>query len=161
MPRTRWSRASTALLVVSAVMLVSCVEARRDAAGEITEAGRISVFDMQVGDCFDDPREGSIESVPAVPCGEPHDNEVYALPHFPAGQGEPYPSDEMLRGYADEACREGFADYVGVVPEESVFTFTGYLPGPDTWVDGDREIVCFLYHPDLEKLEGSMRGVAR
>ncbi len=62
-------------------------DAQRDEpGGEVTEASDADVFSVQVGDCIvssklDDADQ--VESVPVVPCSEPHDAEVYAETELP------------------------------------------------------------------------------
>ncbi|MBW3666551.1 MAG: septum formation family protein [Actinobacteria bacterium] len=154
------NRSTVVTLMV--LVLAACGGATRSEGGAITEEGRVSALDVEVGDCFDDPDDfGAITSVEAIPCDQLHDNEVFALPQHPAGPSEPYPGDDALNSYAEEACVEAFADYVGIPYEESVFPLGTISPGADTWEDGDREIICILYDPGLEKLEGSMRGAER
>ena len=41
--------------------------------------GQGNVFDMAVGECFQDPTSLEFTDVEKVSCSEPHDNEVYAL----------------------------------------------------------------------------------
>ena len=71
------------------------LQADRDDDGAIVEAGNVSAFQIRVGDCFDDAGifgegDATVSDVPALPCAEPHDNEVYAvfdvnLAKFPEG----------------------------------------------------------------------------
>ncbi|HET9497707.1 MAG TPA: septum formation family protein [Candidatus Limnocylindria bacterium] len=125
----------------------------------LAACGSASVFDLTVGDCFDDPPEsGEISSVTAVDCAEPHDNEVYALFDYD-GSGE-YPGEGTLSTAADEGCRDRFDAYVGTPYLESEVYYTHLIPTEESWGDGDREIVCVLYIPD-EKIEGSLEGSGR
>lgn len=59
--------------------------ARRNDAGEITEAGAVSAFEVRVGDCFDDGafENTEVQELPAIPCSQPHDNEIYATFDIP------------------------------------------------------------------------------
>jgi hypothetical protein len=63
-----------------AAIVVGWNVAERNAYGEITEAGSLDAFQLQVGDCYNDQStyETEVTRVPGVPCYEPHDNEVYA-----------------------------------------------------------------------------------
>jgi hypothetical protein len=123
-----------------------------------TACGSASVFDLSVGDCFDDPVSGSeVSSVDAVDCAEPHDNEVYALYDY---DGDEYPGEEAMSAAADEGCEARFEDYVGIGYFESELYYTHLTPTQESWDEGDREVVCVLYEPEA-KLEGSMEGAAR
>lgn len=135
-------------------------DADRDGSGELVSAGDLDVMALQVGDCFDDPEELDevVFDVAAVPCAEPHDNEVYSLVPITAF-GPAYPGDTALQDFSYEACTaEPFSQYVGSDYFDSaleVFTFT---PTEESWDDGDREVVCVLFKLDLSKSIGTARG---
>lgn len=118
-----------------------------------------NVFSLEVGDCFDDPSDtsGEISDVPIVECSEPHDNEVFAVFDIP---GDDFPGQSEVQEQADDGCLDRFADYVGIDYAESRFIQTSLYPTEGSWDGGDREVICFLYDIDLEKLEGSMAGSA-
>ena len=119
-----------------------------------------SVFDLGVGDCFDDQDLGSevINEVPIVECSEPHDNEVY----FEYSMTEAsYPGREGALNAADERCFDQFAGYVGIDYFESELEIFSIVPTQESWDDGDRTVLCALYALDFSKLTGSMRGAAR
>ena len=157
--RARWRAILLAVLV--AVISVGC-SAARDETGAVTEEGRVSALEVQVGDCFNDPEDFSaVVALETVPCQQPHDNEIFALPQYPAGPDEDYPGDEAMNSFAEEACLEAFEGYVGIPYDDSVFIYGTISPRADTWAGGDREIICILYDPDLQKLEGSTQGSRR
>ena len=65
-----------------AYLVNSFMAADRDSTGAIVSAGNVDAFQMRVGDCFNDGStfgDDSVDSVPGVPCADPHDNEVYAV----------------------------------------------------------------------------------
>jgi hypothetical protein len=120
--------------------------------------GRIvtDVFDLGVGDCFNDPDfTGEIDEVDGVPCSQPHDNEVFATIDHP-GSGA-YPGESEILSFASEQCEgEVFRQYVGVDYLDSRFFVDALYPTEGSWRFGDRTIVCFLY--DREPTSGSARG---
>lgn len=123
-----------------------------------------NVFSLEVGDCFNDPDAGfeEVTDVEIVECSENHDNEVYALSDYPAGDDAPYPGLSALEAHADEFCFDEFEGYVGAAYVDSRLDFGYFYPLPDGWEDeGDREITCFLYDLDLIDLTGSMKGSGR
>jgi Septum formation len=121
--------------------------------------GTASVFDLTVGDCFDDPSEsGEISSVSAIDCAQPHDNEVFALYDYD-GSGD-YPGEGTLTTAADDGCIDRFDAYVGTPYLDSEVFSTHLIPTEESWGTGDREIVCVLYIPN-EKIEGSLEGSGR
>jgi hypothetical protein len=123
----------------------------------VSACGTASVFELEVGDCFDDPPSGEVSSVSAVDCAQPHDNEVYALYDY---DGDSYPGEEAMSSAADEGCESRFEDFVGIAYLQSDLFYTHLTPTQESWDDGDREVVCVIYEPG-EKLTGSMEGAAR
>ncbi|MGF1668764.1 MAG: septum formation family protein [Acidimicrobiia bacterium] len=118
-----------------------------------------SVFEMEVGMCFNGSIDGST-TVETVECTEPHESEVYAL--FDYTETDVYPGETAMAEYASDVCLPAFEGYVGVSYEESeIYASTGY-PSVDTWDDGDREIVCSLNDEAVgTTLVGSMSGANR
>lgn len=136
------------------------VEAVTAAQGQIDILSRpkVSVLDLAVGDCGDwtyvDRR-----SVFAASCSDPHGLEVYALAAFSAGSQDEYPGDDAVEEFSGEACFDAFneqfdaynehyvdADYGNPSGDATipVLTFSPIGPTSQSWLDGDRKIVCVL-----------------
>lgn len=165
-PGTR-SGAPIALIVGSLVLLGAGVAAfLAFAGGEDSEemSGDVSVHSMEVGMCWNDPAAiefGSLEvlEVDAVPCSEPHDNEVYALAEYPASDDAAYPGDAAIQQASFDLCRAAFEPFTGVPYEMSLLDIFYIFPTLETWLEGDREIVCSLYRIDAAPMTGSQSGV--
>jgi hypothetical protein len=119
-----------------------------------------NVFDLAVGDCFDDGdiAVGGVEEVgqvPMVECTEPHDNEVYAVLTV---DGDRFPGDVAIQGQANDMCLDAFEGFVGLDYQTSVLDFGWLIPTADTWEAGDRVIACFIYRMDFEKVTGTLEG---
>lgn len=132
----------------------------RDSSGAIVDAGDVDAFDIRLGDCFNDTAAGSanveITSVSGIPCGEPHDNEVFALVNLTQSA---FPGEEAIERLAFEVCLEKFETFVGRDYESSSLDIFPIYPTRESWNDlDDREVVCALYDLELKKLAGSMRG---
>jgi hypothetical protein len=84
-----------------------------------------SVFDLQVGQCYNTPTETDVDEVNVVDCAEPHQYEIYALPRHPAGPDDEYPGDDVINEFGDDECLgDTFEQYVGVSYESSeLFAF--------------------------------------
>ncbi|MGH2462119.1 MAG: septum formation family protein [Candidatus Limnocylindria bacterium] len=145
-----------ALVVVGGSVLFA---ARRDDSGEITDAGTLSVFDLQVGDCFD-AEMGEISEVQAIPCAEPHVYEVYSVVEYPAGE-LPSAIDENYTQWEMDTCVGRFEDYVGIDFDFSDFYFSTLTPSDQSWAEGDRALMCFLHNSTESPLTGSAQGSAR
>ena len=131
--------------------------AERNADGEITSAGAVSAFEMRVGDCFDDEafEVSEVSEVPAVPCGDPHDNEVYSTFDIDGA----WPGEARVEELAFEGCYDRFTRVIGKSYEESVLDYTAMYPSAASWKQlDDREVICVAYHMDFDKLTGSVIG---
>jgi hypothetical protein len=146
-------------LVVAAIAVGynMVTSADRDSTGAIVDAGSVDAFNMNVGDCFDDPTSSfgdEISSLPGVPCADPHDNEVYALVDVTM---EEYPGDDAMWEHANDECLKRFESFVGLEYESSALDIYTMYPSPESWKQNDREVVCALYDMNAEKLMGSMQ----
>lgn len=149
------------LMLLLALLVAGCGNGvERDESGAIVGEGALSPFELEVGDCFNDPEGGEelIDRVAAVPCSAPHDNEVFHLADYPAGAEAPFPGQEELDRFAAQQCEAAFGSYVGVAYASSRFVMAPVQPTEESWAEGDRELICILFDPDLNKLEGSRRG---
>jgi len=134
---------SISLVVVLAFVAAAC--------------GGGNVFDLSVGTCFNDEdlTETEVTDVPIVECADPHDNEVYYL--FDMADGV-FPGIDQVRTTALDGCIAAFDGYVGLDYQSSELVATFLAPSSGSWdQQNDREVVCFLFQIDLEKLTGSMR----
>jgi hypothetical protein len=152
---------------ITAVVVLALVAAAcggdglaRDADGAIIEAGDISVFDLREGDCFENPQDAStqVATVRAVPCTEPHDNEIYLAFDLPDGD---YPGVSAIDEASDPRCLAAFTSFVAVDYFESDLEFFSLTPTPESWDADDRTVYCALHADDRSKLTGSMRGTGR
>lgn len=116
-----------------------------------------NVFELAVGDCFDDTSSADTElsDVPIVDCTEPHDNEVFFT--FELADGD-FPGDDAILTEAESRCLPAFEDYVGRDYASSELDIFPITPTSGSWDNGDREVICALYDLELEKLTGSMQG---
>jgi len=165
----RLHRSIPALLLVSSVILLGgCStitnliggdQAVRDGdSGEVTESGKADAFTIKIGDCFDDQDAETITDVPAVPCADAHDNEVYHDLTLPAGD---YPGDSAITDAAETGCGEAFSSFIGIAYEESTLEYSYITPTRESWEGADdRLISCIAYDP-AGKVSGSLAGAAR
>ena len=136
--------------MVSTMRLVSIlVIAALAAAG----CGENNVLDLATGDCFNDPPAGTTEiaNVDLVDCADPHDNEVFHVFEIETiGTQSEY----------EAACVEAFAAYVGIEYLESEIFVGNISPTPDSFSQGDRDVVCIGFLLD-EQLTGSIKDSGR
>jgi hypothetical protein len=121
-----------------------------------------NVFDLEVGDCFNDGDLGEgateVDNLPIVDCEELHDNEVFAT--FDMTEAS-YPGDETTQQIAFEGCIDRFDAWIGLPYEDSALDVTYLYPTQQTWDDGDREIVCAVYRLDGIQVTGTLEGSAQ
>ena len=144
----------TLALVASAC---SAGEPARDSTGAIIEVGNASVFALQVGDCFDDDPSfaETVTEVAAVPCTQPHDNEIY---YEYSMTNAAYPGDDAALDAGAFRCLDEFDGFVGIDYLDSELDLFPITPTAESWAEGDRVVYCALYALDLRKLAGSMQG---
>lgn len=141
------ARARATLLVTGVLALTGC----SFFDGDTSEA--LSVFDLEPGHCILAPEDVTVEltELTGVPCEEPHELEVYARSEFPeptgaeSDAGSSFPGDAALKDFADGACAEEFASYVGVDYRDSALFFTYLVPSARSWqAESDRTVVCLV-----------------
>jgi len=162
---TSSSLRSLALVGILAVTLSGCsviesifpAQAERDEeTQEVESAGEADVFTMAVGDCLNDQEADVVESVPAVPCSEPHDFEAYYSFDL---VGDEYPGEEQIYTDADQGCYDAFASFAGIAYEDSALDFSYFYPTEESWANSDREIMCLIF--DAAQSTGTLAGAAR
>ena len=134
-------------------------EAVRDDDGVMLHGGDVGVNALRVGDCFDDDGASTdvaeVVAVNAVPCSEPHDNEVFYLGALAEAD---YPGEDLVDSQVLAECLMVFDAFAGVPFEESMLDIARIFPSEANWSDNDRGYVCIVYDVSRAKLEGSMRG---
>lgn len=100
--------------------------------------------------------QADLTSIEVVPCTTSHSQEVYAL--VKDSGGSTYPTATKLNAFANAACLDHFAAYVGVPYQQSKLYFTYLLPSVRSWADGDRTVVCVaetVGTPLIKSIKGS------
>lgn len=150
----------TALIALTGCSLLGGAdEPERDESGDVTEASDADAFSIRVGDCLEtlDWSAEGFSTVPVIPCAEEHESEIYAAVDLPDGD---YPGDDSVATQADDYCYGQFEGFVGVAWEDSAFDY-GYLsPSPESWEQGDREVLCMIMDP-AGLTTGSLSGAGR
>ena len=157
MYRPRSATLGFAALALTIIVTGCSAGPDRDDTGVITESGELDAFSIKAGDCLDNPTEDGeeFESVAAVPCIEPHDMEAYALFDLPDGD---LPADAALGDLAAEGCLDAFKKYVGIDYQDSIYEVFWFNPTPESWEQGDQEIVCLARDPNEDKLTAGVKG---
>ena len=159
----RWVRfAGIGAVALGSVLYGALTEVQRDESGEIVGSGTVGVFDSRVGDCLLEPLgDEDIFEFEAVPCGDPHHLEVYALVDHPGASSAGYPGESSLVDWGTEQCYQRFEGYVGAsweaTPDLDYFIV---YPIEEAWSDGGRRLSCSVVaFVEGDELTGSMSGV--
>ena len=120
-----------------------------------------SVFDLSVGDCFNDQQDLTVvevTSVATVDCAEPHDNEIY----FEYSMTDAvFPGNDAAMDSGILRCLDEFDAFVGIAYDVSALELFPITPTSLSWAEGDRVVFCAIYALNLSKLEGTVRGSRR
>lgn len=147
---------------VRAVALLAGTALLAACAGSDDGATKVSVFDLEVGDCIRAAAEVSAEvkNVERVACEVGHELELYSEVAFTTATGDTgaFPGDAALVTFADGVCAQGFEQYVGVDYRDSALYFTYLLPSARGWDQGpDNSVLCFVTTTG-EQLTATARG---
>jgi|SRR5829696_3838764 len=154
--RSRW--VWSALLTVVPVVAIGCAPDRNEETGELAESAEVDVFDLEVGDCLADfQQQTAFSSIKAVPCSEPHSDEIYASGSIPDGE---YPGAMAIEAAADDICRAEYEAFVGLPYDDSVLDISYLTPTERSWGRGDRTVLCTIFDP-AEEVIGTLRGAER
>ncbi|MET0863877.1 MAG: septum formation family protein [Nakamurella sp.] len=148
----RRSRSAASVFIVAGLLgaLSGCSWVSGMFADDGPPQESVSVFDVSVGQCFAGQQkpETELATLEALPCTEPHRQEAYAIVEYqpPTGvEGDAFPGNAALASWADAACAEQFADYVGISYLDSSLFFTYLLPSALGWEQSkDRSVICFV-----------------
>jgi hypothetical protein len=132
------------LIVVIVVATAFSGGATRGANGQISHSGKLNVFSLAVGDCFDNPTsQQDIASVTAVPCAEPHNAQVFATFDLP-GSDSNYPGN--LTQLASNGCNAQ-QDHLNQALVTDSMSIRFIYPVPDAWKTGERTVTCLVVTP--------------
>ncbi|MEG9227128.1 septum formation family protein [Aeromicrobium sp. Sec7.5] len=155
-------------IAVAGLILSACsdttTETERDESGEVTERNDdASVFEIQVGDCYNFPDDSAtsseVETLSAVPCADPHQAEAY---HEVELEGDEFPGTPAVEEQADAECLAEFETFVGAAYDTSTLEFTYLAPTEASWDQlDDRLVSCLIVDPANPEVTGSLEGAAR
>lgn len=160
---SRWVLSS--LVVLSLVATAGCTQAAdedqttRDESGEVVEGGEVGAFRLQIGDCIAADAVGEVESLPVVPCSEPHVSELYHSFELPDSE---YPGDDVVEEMAGQGCIAEFEGFVRAPYETSIYDISYFVPTEVIWEGlDDRTVLCGVYLVDGSTSVGSAAGIGQ
>jgi hypothetical protein len=170
-PRARRRRAWwVAGAAVVALAVLGAVAAILLSSGGAPDPERVSMAGLVTGDCLLTPSEYAESTsrqlmfwqshydqptFDVAPCERAHGAEVYFIGDaWPADAA--YPGDAAVSTEFDASCEREFQASAGVPPDRAGFGVSGWVPGADSWAQGDREIICLAYDATGEDLQGTV-----
>ena len=142
------------LAIAGGVVYAIATDADRNASGQITSGGRVSVTDLKVGDCVNDIEEDKqVLSLPAVPCAQPHDAEVFAIFEL---TGSTFPGEAEVVSQVEPKCSDRLEQYAPAALNDPSIELYYFAPNETSWRRGDREVVCIAVDQTKQRT-GSLR----
>ena len=128
------------------LMAVACSGGSTQHTSVGSHGHNVSVFRLKKGDCVVPPTtvKAEISQVEVVPCTTAHTQEVFGMADY---KSDTYPGPSALKSFADGACLQQYAGYVGVDYRDSSLFYTYLLPSARSWnsdVLNDRRVVCLV-----------------
>lgn len=112
---------------------------------------------ISVGDCIVVPEESSVGELRRVPCDTRHGGEVFAVVDHP-GPLSAYP-DDAFAAFAAERCGPAFEAWTGTaLDEQDQLRVQWFWPTWEGWVEGDRQVICYLVQADGANMYSSYRS---
>ncbi len=150
-------------LIVAGPQIAQQLRTIGERYGSPAPSGTVSVYDLDPGDCFDEPSTAAdtVDRLVARDCAEPHGAEVVSIEQVPGGPFATFPGEDVVTRTADGVCTTAFSTYVGVTPERSDFDITYYTVTEAGWAEGDRSFDCIAVPDDGSTTSGSIRGTNR
>lgn len=147
---------------IPAIVIVLAVgyfaSARRDAQGNVENAGTMAVTELRAGDCFNSGDETTISEVDAVPCTQAHEYQVF---HVQDHATASYPTTAEFSAIFDSVCLMPFEAFVGMAYVSSELYADMITPSESSFDDGDREYMCILFDLEDTELTSTMEGASR
>lgn len=142
------------LAVGIGVAIAIATDADRDSSGQLTGSGRVSISDLQPGDCVNNIQEDRlVTKVDAVPCSQLHSGEVFAVFDL---TGSTFPGESNTNDQAEQGCLDRLDDYAPDAVNDDSLDLFYFAPNANSWGRGDREVVCLALDPNKQRT-GSLR----
>jgi len=118
---------------------------KQPSAAGVAKPGRINIFALRVGDCFQNPPPSQsavgVTDVSVVPCTTAHNAQVFA--QFDATNAR-YPGSATLVKEAQTGCQSRISANVNRSKITRTMTLRFLYPEPQSWANGRRLITCLI-----------------
>jgi Septum formation len=144
---------TSAVAVAAAAVTVAIAVQRPRQAHAAAHALRDTVFRLSPGQCFDSLPNG-IAGAHAVPCGQPHDGEIYG--DFRVA-GRRWPGAAALGEQARRGCQSRLSGYLNPQLATAGLAESYAYPNEGAWAAGVHSVICEIRNTQ-GKLTGSVRA---
>lgn len=144
---------SIAVAVAAAALIVVIVAQRPRQAHVAARPLRATVFRLHPGQCFNSLPNG-IGGAHAVPCGQPHDGEIYG--DFRVA-GRDWPGTAVLGEQAWRDCQSRLSGYLNPQLATTGLAESYAYPNEGAWAAGVHSVICEI-RSTQGKLTGSLRA---
>jgi hypothetical protein len=128
--------------------------ADRDSSGQITSEGPVTSTELAEGDCVNGLKESQqVFSLPAVPCAQPHEGEVFAVFDISAPD---WPGETAVIQQAEKGCNDRLPSYAPAAADDPSLELFYLHPTKESWGQGDRLVTCMATDPAKQRT-GSLR----
>ncbi len=116
-----------------------------------------NAFELEPGQCLDEPSSAEVADVELVHCAEPHDLEIYRIAELTERSVDAVAID------ADsfDLCLESFDGFVGRPYADSELDIYYLMPSEGSWASGDRQLVCAVYDLGGAQITGTAENIRR
>ena len=116
-----------------------------------------NAFDLETGQCLDEPESDEVVNVEVVECADPHDLEIYQVSDLADQDFD----EAAIDSQSFDVCLENFDGFIGTPYLDSEFEIYYLIPSEESWAEGDREVVCAVYDLTNDKTSGSAKDSGR
>jgi hypothetical protein len=137
------------LAILAVVGANTSTATRSSATGVITHRGRMNVFSLKIGDCFDNPAGAkTVHTVTAIPCDQPHNAQIYGKFKL-SGSDLSYPGAAAVAQLARSGCNARTGS-VNKSLTSSAMSIRIFLPTQVAWITGQRTVNCMIVNPKAD-----------
>ena len=147
-----WLLGILALVVVG--LVAGGTGGGNDPTTSLADSGDVNVQRLAPGQCLNGLKEGSaIRDLPAVPCAQPHEGEVFAV--FDLADGD-FPGDDKVAQLAEDGCVDRLKPYASKAADDPDVEIYFLHPTSTSWRLGDQGVACVAMS-STGKVTGSIK----
>lgn len=129
------NRFGSLILVAVSVALVAIVA--------VLQLGTDNPGNLRVGDCFNRPAFGTLDSVARRSCDELHDAEVVGSLEFPGQPGATYPGAAGFTAFNNSISNDQIRAFLRPGIDWSMLAMAEQFPSESSWAIGDRRVLIY------------------